>query len=323
MTTTPNIAKGTSMFIWQAGQVYGGDANAIIANAQKLGLDGVLIKCANGSLKNDPVSQQFMADFKRLVLPLKKAGLKVGAWIYQYLTDVDGEVDACSQAIDAGADWLILDAEIDVSTLNPDGKTRTPKTKEVQEFGAKLRAKYPNIVIGLSSFAVASYHPEVPFDAYNAFVDVMMPQIYWADMGDGVGTAFTLAVNSYQKFGKPIVPTGQAYGGATPADMAQFVTLCKQAGFTGVSWWDWQHASTAQLAAIAANLIPAPAPQPQATTPRVANDVEADRWSAPAIKWATENKIMIGDGNGNFNPTGTVTREQLAQALYAASHQPK
>ena len=41
-------------------------------------------------------------------------------------------------------------------------------------------------------------------------------------------------------------------------------------------------------------------------------DVEAGRWSAAAIQWMSRTGITQGTGNGNFNPTGQLTRQELA-----------
>ena len=45
-------------------------------------------------------------------------------------------------------------------------------------------------------------------------------------------------------------------------------------------------------------------------------DVEAGRWSADAIVWAAENKIMVGTGRGKFEPGRFATREELAVVLW-------
>lgn len=307
-----NIWDGTHIWIWQPWEVLNGDATAMIAKLKELGVTGVILKYSDGNLVGDPVSQRFMAEFKRLAPLFKAAGLTVGGWTYQYLTDVDGEVDALKQAMQAGADWIVLDAEVDVKG----------KTAQVQQYGQKVRALYPNLKIGLSSFAIANYHPEVPWDAYALFVDVMMPQIYWATMGWDVAVAFNASIASYKRFGKPIAPTGQAYDAATSADMARFVQLCKQAGFTHVSWWDMQHCTPAQEAAIKGNLIlPPVTPAPQPPTPPIANDVDDHAWYAKAVDYALREGILSKDVNGNFNPDQPVTRAMLAQAIYNLYHQ--
>ena len=40
-------------------------------------------------------------------------------------------------------------------------------------------------------------------------------------------------------------------------------------------------------------------------------DVMTDAWYAPYVAWAAENGIFYGDGDGNFNPDGAVTYEQM------------
>jgi hypothetical protein len=240
-----NVWEGTHLFIWKSDHLDNGNVPKMIEDAKNLGIKGVIIKFANGSLQGDLVSQAYMAQFKQLVNPFKAAGFVVGGWIYQYLTDVQGEVDACAEAVAAGADWIVLDGEADLKG----------KSTQVQQFGQMFRAKYPNYPLGLSSYAIPDYHPEVPFQAFNGFVNVMLPQIYWAEMGWDVAVVFNSSLAGYKKFGKPISPTGQSYQDAQPADMARFAQLVKNAGLTTISWWDWDEASTAQLNAIKANLV--------------------------------------------------------------------
>ncbi len=47
-------------------------------------------------------------------------------------------------------------------------------------------------------------------------------------------------------------------------------------------------------------------------------DVAANRWSAGFIAYCAEQGILSGVGNGNFNPTGTLTGYQFAKMLLAA-----
>ncbi len=41
-------------------------------------------------------------------------------------------------------------------------------------------------------------------------------------------------------------------------------------------------------------------------------DVKEGQWYAPAVEWAAKEGIVNGTGNGEFNPNGEVTREQMA-----------
>lgn len=49
------------------------------------------------------------------------------------------------------------------------------------------------------------------------------------------------------------------------------------------------------------------------------NDVEADDWVAPAVRWAAAKGIVHGFEDGNFRPDAHVTREQLAAMLQNAA----
>lgn len=50
-------------------------------------------------------------------------------------------------------------------------------------------------------------------------------------------------------------------------------------------------------------------------------DVPSDTWYTDAVKWAQAAGVVTGTGNGNFNPDGRVTREQLVTMLYRFAEQ--
>ncbi len=45
------------------------------------------------------------------------------------------------------------------------------------------------------------------------------------------------------------------------------------------------------------------------------SDVPAGKWFTPAVKWASENGIVDGVGNGKFDPNGNLTREQMCKMI--------
>ena len=51
-------------------------------------------------------------------------------------------------------------------------------------------------------------------------------------------------------------------------------------------------------------------------------DVDKDAWFYDAVQWAAENGVASGMGNKKFAPNEAVTREQLAQFLYAEAGTP-
>ncbi len=54
-------------------------------------------------------------------------------------------------------------------------------------------------------------------------------------------------------------------------------------------------------------------------SPAQFSDVDSNAWYAEAVNWAAENQIVNGVGHGKFNPTGKITREQMAAILYRYS----
>ena len=46
------------------------------------------------------------------------------------------------------------------------------------------------------------------------------------------------------------------------------------------------------------------------------NDVALDSYYAAAVKWASENGIVQGYGNGEFRPDEPITREQIVVIIY-------
>ena len=47
----------------------------------------------------------------------------------------------------------------------------------------------------------------------------------------------------------------------------------------------------------------------------VFNDVKSDRWSAPYIKWASDNGIVSGYNDGSFAPTKGITRQEICSVV--------
>ena len=54
---------------------------------------------------------------------------------------------------------------------------------------------------------------------------------------------------------------------------------------------------------------------PSNTGEKIFDDVAADHWAYQYIYAAKENKIINGDGNGNFNPENNVTNEEIVKMI--------
>ncbi|WMJ77506.1 S-layer homology domain-containing protein [Sedimentibacter sp. MB35-C1] len=59
--------------------------------------------------------------------------------------------------------------------------------------------------------------------------------------------------------------------------------------------------------------------QPEASSDASFSDVTEGKYYEDAVNWGVENDIVKGYGNGNFGPTDTITREQMAAILYRYS----
>lgn len=56
--------------------------------------------------------------------------------------------------------------------------------------------------------------------------------------------------------------------------------------------------------------------EPPVSGAQMFTDVPAEVWYAPGTAWCAQQKIVEGVGGGRFNPSGKVTREQIAVMLY-------
>mgnify|MGYP003307770005 CR=1 FL=1 len=63
---------------------------------------------------------------------------------------------------------------------------------------------------------------------------------------------------------------------------------------------------------------------PEAAYKGTFKDVKEGQWYTAAIEWAAANEIVKGVGDGtNFDPSGVITREQIATILYRYTGEPK
>lgn len=67
--------------------------------------------------------------------------------------------------------------------------------------------------------------------------------------------------------------------------------------------------------AVAVLLVAVGAAAGAATATRF-SDVSEDHWAAEAIEWAAEAGIVVGKGDGTFDPTGELNRAQMVAILY-------
>lgn len=239
------LPVGKGMWIWLAEKAEGGDAQAIVRRAKDVGLTHLYVR--TGSLKEG----FYAADFLNRLLPVAHAAnIRVYAWDFPYLDNVESDVNRALAAIrHLTPDGHRVDgysADIELPSM---GVNVTPAT--AGHFCNALRGSvgpdYPMIAtVPRPSPQVAGY----PYAEVVSCFDAIAPMVYWLHRDPVADMAG--AIRDLAQFGKPIIPAGQAYDasgeggprGVPPRpQLINFMQTGDKLGASGVSWWSWQHAS--------------------------------------------------------------------------------
>lgn len=218
--------NGKHLWIWEADSC--GGAAGIIATAKEIGATGVVIKCADGAT--------IWPQFAQVAPAIKAAGLVLGAWAYVYPADPQGQAAALVDAVAQGAEFLIVDAEIEFEAAHMDTCA--------EALGDAVRALLPYTIIGYSTFSEPRVHRAFPYPAFSTWCDFAAPQVYWGDAGMAPHAMLDNCLADFAAFGKRVFPVGQAYPQVTAAEIAMFSAHCVERWLQGVSWWSLQHMTT-------------------------------------------------------------------------------
>src|SRR3954454_18212395 len=235
------VFDGSGMWIWYLDKSDGGDLDAIAARANAAGVKTLFIKSGDGAT--------YWSQFSPLVVGgLKQRGLNVCAWQFVYGKLPTDEANVGAQAVQSGAQCLVIDAE-----SSYEGKYSQAKTYMTQ-----LRSQLqPGFPVGLTSFPYVDYHPSLPYSVFFANgADFNLPQVYWKDIGTSPDTAMQHTYVHNKIYGKPIFPLGQSYNDPPPADMTRFRQVAALYGSSGLSWWSWQASTDRGWAAVGTPLQP-------------------------------------------------------------------
>jgi peptidoglycan hydrolase-like protein with peptidoglycan-binding domain len=220
---------GRSTWIWYLSRSDGGSVPAIVSRAHAAGVTTLIVKSSDGG--------HYWSQFSPgLVRELRAGGVHVCAWQYVYGAEPVAEADMGARAVEAGAQCLIIDAEADY-----EGRYASAATY-LHELRRLVGRHYP---VGLASFPYVDYHPAFPYSVFlgpgGAQFD--MPQMYWVDIGRGVGTVFRHTYTGNRIYRRPIYPLGQTYGSPPAGEIQLFRGLDVRYGAPGISWWDYAWAS--------------------------------------------------------------------------------
>ncbi len=250
------IPVGKGMWLWQPEEIEGGDPDRIVARAQAAGLTHIYVR--TGSSRMGFYAQAFLNE----ILPrAHAAGIRVYGWDFPYLhdqmADISRSVEAITYVTPTGEriDGFVPDIE-----TPSEGTALTPQSARAYSEGLRnaVGPDYPLII------ALPRPSPQMqqrfPYDAVVPYYDAIAPMTYWLNRQPDSDVINDLTFLS--RYGKPIIPIGQAYDGAPeggrpgpppPDEIRRFIAAAEAYGAVGVSFWSWQHATPEIWATIAAS----------------------------------------------------------------------
>jgi hypothetical protein len=227
---------GKQFWIWQLSQC--GTPDIVVEIAKSLGCSGIIVKAWDGADSAD-----WLPQLQQIVPIAHEAGLLVGAWGYSYGSDIAGEVAAMENAIARGADWLIIDAEVEY-------EVSTGAAMAEDLFAALTASKIAYAGFAYTSFAFPQLHPDFPWEMFSKHCYAVLPQVYFGDLELAPDIAVQKSIAQYAQYGLPAAPIGQAYGAVTGAQDYTFGKAAYRLGCPGVSFWSFQHATMSMFEGI-------------------------------------------------------------------------
>src|SRR5262249_4141030 len=292
---------GRGMWIWYVSRSSGGTLSGIIATARQYGVSTVMIKSSDGPT----MWSQFNPT---LVSTLHSAGLRVCAWKWVYGNDPLLEAQVGAKAAHDGADCVIIDAESEYEG----------KYVAAQSYMTRLRqlvgASYP---VALAGFPYIDYHPGFPYSVFlgPGGAQYNSPQMYWMDIGTSVNAVYAHTYAYNNVYGRELDPLGQVSRTPPMGQIIRFRQLSRTYRAAGVSWWNWQQASTAGWRAISIGAGNLTGVGPTTSTPVLKLHSAGD-----LVVWAQQHLVTAGYAtavDGSFGPStqAAVVAFQTAQGL--------
>jgi hypothetical protein len=269
------VLGGTGMWIWYLSASQGGNPAAIGQQAAAHGIKTVFLKSGDGG-------NQWAQFSPANVAALKAQGLHVCAWQYVYGNSPLAEAQVGIQSARNGADCLVIDAESEY-----EGRYAQAQ-QYIQALRKGVGASYP---VGLASFPYVDYHPAFPYSVFlgPGGAQYNLPQMYWQDIGTSVDAVYAHTWPLNRVYGAPIYPLGQIYNSPPVSAVLRFRQDAAAYGATGLSWWDWQEATTAGWGAVGSPIQPLPPPSPTPGYPTLSNGSQGD-----LVVWAQEHLVAAG-----------------------------
>lgn len=249
------IPHGTGMWTYQWKETEGGNAGRIVARAKSMGLTHLYVRTGTrkGGFDGGPVL--------RKILPATKGtDIKVIAWDFPQLKNPVAD----ARRLAAAAKYTVKGAPR-VAAVAPDIETSSEGTiltnARVETYMKALRRMLPSnvAIIGVTPWPSEKRLGRYPFGGVAKYSDALAPMAYWVNRDPG--TVAKQTMQRLRKYGKPVMPIGQAYdpridvpdlpyGPPSRDDVAEFLSTSSKMGAPAASLWVWQFASRGQWAAL-------------------------------------------------------------------------
>ncbi|MDT7572181.1 MAG: hypothetical protein QOE05_2355 [Actinomycetota bacterium] len=253
-TTLPPRAKASNLDaitgkgIWITNWAHDDiDAPAVVAKAKAAGLTSIWVR--TGGSRQGYYGNRVLPT---LVPAAHRAGLKVVAWDFPFLSDPVSDVVRAHKALAAGVDAFAPDIE-----TAAEGTHAT--TRRVQLYLSLVRSIAGDRPIAATvPRSTPKNLKSFPYAAFAPYADVFVPMVYWSCNEPGLVT-----VKSIRQLGRwlPVAPVGQAYdmgddggraGLPTRAETWRFLDSARRAGAVGASLWTMETIGKGQWSALSA-----------------------------------------------------------------------
>lgn len=243
----PELPEGKMVFIYNLADCGMGSNMPFMVSVLKAAkINEVTVKIHDGTYD---VWSSFTPNNKMLLpefVPLAKAaGIKVRGYGYVRGLTVDHAKAEAAKAVSIanalGLNGYDIDAEGEYDQLG--------KSDEAAAFVAGIQSLRSKMTVSLCSYRYPDVHPNFPWSAFLAGVDLHMPQVYWQGDTRVTGPTIQLLESYKQLMARkvlPFVPVGSAYCEhgwcATPAQVENFSAGAKTLGLKAIHFWDLKHA---------------------------------------------------------------------------------
>ncbi len=290
---------GRGMWIWYVSRSSGGSLSSIISTARRYGVSTLMVKSSDGPT----MWSQFNPT---LVSTIHANGLRVCAWQYVYGNHPLLEAQVGAQAVRDGADCLVIDAESEY-----EGKYVAAQSY-ITQLRQLIGQSYP---VALAGFPYIDYHPGFPYSVFlgPGGAQYNSPQMYWMDIGTSVNAVYAHTYAYNRVYEREIDPLGQVYRNPPMGQIIRFRQLSRAYGAPGVSWWDWQEASTTAWRAIAIGAGNLNGVTPTPNTPILQLHSAGD-----LVVWAQEHLVSAGYPtavDGSYGPSTQAAVQSFQTAL--------